>query len=193
MRQEASLNTAVSERERLGRGSATVERLNRAGGRDGFEEVAALPDIDRNGRPTEAGTVQRVIMAPLDRLWKSGYITQREYDAGDRYRADAYLAAIDPGALSIDWNRTSGGSSAKVPSMFNSQHIATARIRMRSIDQKIPRHSIVSAALFLGLVKEKAFSELGQLLFGVRDAESASVAGRAGFRVALAALADCRG
>jgi hypothetical protein len=187
-----SIDLAVSERERLGKGTGTSERLRKVG-REGMELVPALPDTDKRGNQMPAGQVQRVLAAPLDRLWKTGFVTQREYNAGDAYRADAYMAAIDPSALTIDWNRTGGGTSRRVPSMFASQHIADARIRMRNLEQKIPLRSAVSTLLYLALIKEQDFAEIGASMFGLRDRREASVAGRVGLRVALAALADHRG
>ena len=182
----------VAERERLDspdhdkqrRGSATVLRLLKAG-EDGFETTPA-------NREAPAG-VQRIIAAPLDRLWKTGGITQREYEAGDRYRADAYMAAIDPGAMTVDWSATGGGFSSKVPAMFTSQQLADARIRWRRIEERIPRQSVVSTVLFLALIKERSLEEIGRSVFARHDQREAAVAGHAGIRVALASLADCNG
>jgi hypothetical protein len=112
-----NIDLAVSERERLGKASGTRERLRKVG-QEGMELVPALPDVDKRGNSLPAGQVQRVLAAPLDRLWKTGFVTQREYNAGDAYRADAYMAAIDPSALTIDWNRTGGeanSANAKPP------------------------------------------------------------------------------
>lgn len=175
---DASIERAVSERERGHRGTATVERLRKAGS-EGHE-------IDPTGR-------QRIVEAPIDRMWKAGHVTQREFDAADKYRSDAYLAAIDPGALTVDWSRTSGSSSLRIPSMFTAQHIADARIRMRELERDIPNRSVVSTLLYLGLVKEMSLETIGANVFGLHDARDRLVAARAGLRVACASLADVLG
>jgi hypothetical protein len=173
---QALAQHVVSERERTGQGTMTAERILKAG-----------PD----GVETTPANVQRVIAAPLDRLWKRGEITQREYDAGDTFRTDAHIAAIDPGAPSVDWNRAGGGNpNVGVPSMFTSQTIADARSRWRRISDRIPERSVVSTILFLGLIRETSLEEIGRSVFGLRDAKDAALSGKAGFRVALASLAD---
>jgi hypothetical protein len=154
-------------------GRATRERLLQAG--DGGSET------DPTGR-------QRIVAAPLDRLLATGFITQREYDAGDELRADAYLAAIDPGALTVDWARTSGGFSARVPSMFSAQHIADARLRHRELRKLIT--GTVWRTLELAVVLEVDLPQVGRMVFAIGDAREATVATRAALRVALASLAD---
>ena len=158
---------------------ATLERLDKAA------EVEVI-------EPThvEPSRRQRVLDAPLDRLWKAGTITQREYDAGDKYRADAYLAAVDPAASTVDWNRTGGGFSGRVPDVFTSQVLADARIRWRRINERIPERSVVATMLHLGLIMEQGFEEIGRSIFGHLDSREAVIAARAGFRITLASLAD---
>lgn len=165
----------VENRERAGLESATPERLARATS-DGYERTE--------------NNVQRIVEAPLDRMWKKGHITRREYEAGERYRTDAYLAELDPGAPSVDWNRESGGGGPRSPSMFNSQRIADARMRIREMDRRIPRTSTVFTLLNLGLLKEQRFEDIGLSVFVRKDKRELVVAAQSGFRVALAALAD---
>jgi hypothetical protein len=164
----------VGEAERMKRGSATVERIMRAG----TEALEVTP----------AG-IQRISQAPLDRLWRAGIITTREFEAGDRFRATAYLAAIDPGTMGVDWGAAGGGGrSARVPSMFTAQHIADARLDFRAAEKAI--RGIVWRVLKLGLVDELALVEIGETVFARRDRREAAVAGSAGFQVALGACAD---
>lgn len=174
----ASLQHTVSERQRVGLGTATAERLAKTG-EDGRE-------ADPTGR-------QRIVAAPLDRLWKAGFITQREFEAGDKYRADAYMAAIDPGSLSVDWSRTAGGTSSRVPTVFTAQHIADARRRIRMVERAIPHRSVVSLLLFFGVVREFGLREIGAQVFGIHDRKDAVLCAKAGLRVALASLADYYG
>lgn len=162
----------VAELDPLGR--ATPERIAHAG--DQGTETAP------NGR-------QRIIAAPLDRLLAAGFIALREFDAGDRLRADAYMAAIDPGALTVDWNRTNGGFSARVPSVFSTQQVADARLRYRRLRRLIG--GAVWETLHLAIIREADLPQIGGELFGIRDRREAIVAARVGIRVALAALADC--
>lgn len=176
---------SIADRDRPGTETTTAERVAKAG--------AGAVEVTPPSQQAPKGT-QRVLSAPLDRLWKDGAITQREYEAGDKFRADAYLAAIDPGSGTVDWHRAGGGgTSGRVPSMFTAQHIFDARIRWRSVEKAIPKHSIVASALHLGLVHEHSLEELGRSLFARNDKREAMVAGHAGFRVALGALADFYG
>jgi hypothetical protein len=166
----------VEKRLAAGLESATAERLAKAG-----------PDAIEIG---EASLTQRIIDAPLDRLWKAGTITKREFEAGERFRNDAYLAQIEPSPPSVDVNRTGTGFGPRPPPAFASQAIADARERFRHIGRKIPERSLVWSFLYLGLVREQGFEALGELLLGRKDRESAVAAAKAGMRVALAALAD---
>lgn len=168
------IRNRVTERTRAGLTSATPERLIRAG-EDGYEHTQT--------------NVQRITEAPLDRLRKTGFLTTAEFDAGDRYRADAYLAAIDPAALTVDWSSAGGGGrSARVPSVFSSQTIMDARRRHREISARAA--SIVGRVAFLALVREHTLGEIGRIMFGYRDRKDADVAGRVAVRMACAALSD---
>lgn len=173
-RHRAKVVRVVDERTRLGKTTSTVERIMHAG-----------PDALEH---TRAG-VQRIVEPPLDRLHKQGFIVRAEFEAGDRYRADAYLAAIDPAAGSVDWNAAGGGGrSAKVPTVFSSQIIADARIRFRDIESRIS--GAVRIVARLALVKELPTYEIGASVFGYRDRKDAEVAGRVATRMACAALVD---
>ena len=174
MQQSAQLETAVAERERGGRGTATVERLQHAG--DGGHEV------DPTGR-------QRIVAAPLDKLYKQGRVTSREFQAGDKYRGLHYVANLDPAAPTVDWSRVGSSFGSRQPTMFNAQHIANARHQVRKIEEAIPRQSLVSAVLYIGLVREESLEAIGEL-YGSNDEREAVIAGRTGLRTALASLAD---
>jgi hypothetical protein len=171
---DARAHDRVRKRDAAGLTTATAERLIQAGP-DGFEHTQT--------------NVQRIVEAPLDRLWRAGSITRREFEAGDKYRSDAYLAAVDPTSGSVDWSRTGGGMTAKVPSVFSTQAIADARIRFRQIEARMPDVSTVKKLLFEGLIREWPLEQLGAL-FGRRGHEGSRAAGLAGLRVALASLAD---
>lgn len=173
-RAREKVERTVAERRRLDRGTATVERIMHAG-----------PDALEH---TKAG-IQRIVEPPLDRLHKQGFIVRAEYEAGDRFRALAYLAAIDPAAGSVNWEQAGGGgSSAKVPAVFSSQTVADARIRMREIEGKIS--GAIRIVARLALVKEIPLHEIGASMFGYRDRKDAEVAGRVATRMACAALVD---
>lgn len=73
-----SLKDVVAGRVEKGIGTSTVERVLRS-----WQAI----DISATG-------VQRISQAPLDRLFARKVITQPMYDAGDRYREDAYLAGM---------------------------------------------------------------------------------------------------
>lgn len=170
------LRNRVAERDRAGLTTATVERLIQAG-EGGHEHTPA--------------NVQRVTEAPLDRLHKQGFISESEWEAGDRYRADAYLAAIDPSSGGINWDMAGGGGfSSKVPSVFGSQIVYDARRRWREMDAKLSGACKVVANL--ALVKEVRLAEIGQAVFGYKDRKDAEVAGRVATRMACAALVDLR-
>lgn len=152
----------------------------------------AIPDRLRHAGPdgvqVDPTGRQRIVAAPLDRLLASGFITQREFDSGDRLRADAYLAGIEPGAPTVDWSAMPMALRGRLPSMFSSQHIADARIRFRRLKQAMG--GVVWDVLNVALILERDLQTVGQNIFGVRNHGEAVVAGKAGFRVALGALAD---
>jgi hypothetical protein len=160
-----------------GREFPTRERIAHAGP-DGVEFI-------------ESTKGQRIVAAPLDRLWKDGRITQREWSAGDRYRSDVHVAGVDRGAPSVDWNRAGGSSSVSgTPSMFAAQSIADARLRYRETERSIPQRSRVAVVLFLALIREMGFAEIGESVFGITDRRDATSTGRAACQMALASLAD---
>lgn len=175
--QTMTIAEVVADRERVGKGTATVERLAMAG-KDGFEIVG------KEG-------VQRVIAAPLDRMWKAGDITKREYDAGDEYRTMRYLAKVDPAAPTVDWNAVGGSFGTRVPSMFSSQRIAEERIRWRAFSRQV--RGVVATVAELALIRELAFEEIGRSVFGRDKRRDAAVAGHTAVRMMLGALADQMG
>ena len=171
----------IADRDRPGFEVGTAERLAKAG----VEGTETTPPSLKAPKGT-----QRIISAPLDRLWKAKAITAREYDAGDTFRADAYLAAVDPSAGSVDWNRAGGGgASGKVPSMFSAQQVADARIRYRRVEKRIT--GMVWTVLQSALIYEHGLDEIGYSVFAVVGrTREAYCAGLGGFRVALATLSD---
>lgn len=177
---EADKITArVAERQRVGLATATVERLLKVG-EDGHEHTPAT---------SQQVSVQRVLEAPLDRLHRQGFITEAEFDAGDRYRADAYLAAVEPTVGSVDWNSAGGGGrSAKVPSMFGSQVVYDARRRVRAIDGRMS--GVVRVVATLALVRERSLTEIGQAVFDFGNRNEAMIAGKVATRMACGALVD---
>jgi hypothetical protein len=72
----------VAEAVRAGVGVTTPERLLKTGG-----PSIVWDDTIRR---------QKVTQVPLDKLLSCGIISKLQYSAGDRYRADAYLAGIIP-------------------------------------------------------------------------------------------------
>lgn len=187
-----SLRAYVRERERLDaglspdqrrHGTATVERLSMVGP-DGYETATATPEAP-SGR-------QRIITAPLDRLLKADFITQREFDAADKYREDHYLAKLDPSPGAIDLRQAGGGKpGSRPPTAFASQPIADARLRVREAAKAM--RGAVKAVLDMTVIQEKQFGEIGQEVFGLRDKREAAVAGRVAARMSFAALADYYG
>lgn len=168
------LRVRVSERERAGLTTATAERLVQAG---------------EGGHEHTQTNVQRITEAPLDRLHKQGFLSLSEWDAGDRYRADAYLAAINPSTGSINWDMAGGGGfSSKVPSVFGSQVVYDARRRWRFTESRLS--GAIRTVAHLALVRESNLAEIGQVVFGYADRKDAAVAGRVATRMVCAALVD---
>lgn len=110
-----TLERQVSERERRGAGVSTPERVRQAG---------------ETSLEIHAG-VQRIRSAALDTLKAKGLITQRQFDAGDRYREDAYLA----GAIWSSSQSFAAGSPAfgpRTPAFLTAERVADARRRYRA-------------------------------------------------------------
>lgn len=169
--------TIVAERERIGRQSATPERMVKAG----------LENVEVG----VASNVQRVTDAPLERMRKAGAITDREYRAGEMYCDDHHAAAVDPGAPTVDWNAVGGGFGPRTPSMFASQAVADARERWRRLERAFPGRSLVAAVLKNALVHQHSFTDLGNLILPPsKDRKEMITAGKAALRMALAAAAD---
>lgn len=164
----------ASERERTHQGTATPERIARAGA--GFEK-----NVGREG-------AQRMVEAPLDKMFKSGRLGRDLFEAGDRFRGEAYLAAVNPGALTIDWRRAGGGGNKSnfVPAMFEHHHMTDASNRLNNMRKDL--HGSTWNLLFDALVHEYSLEQIGLTHFGRNDKRQASAAGDAGLRVALCAL-----
>lgn len=162
----------VAERERTGRGTATVERLKK-------------PDTEVE---TTQSDTQRVLSAPLDVLWKNGRIIRREFEAGEKYRTEHYLAGLEPSATTVDFDAVGGAFSPKTPTMFNSQRIADARLNCRKLEKDM--RGLNKTVLDKALIHEQGLIEIGEDLFGERTDAVARAAGRAAVRMALASLAD---
>jgi len=94
--QTSTLERSIEERLRRGVGVSTAERVRQAG------ETELDIRVETEKRDGVLSTVvrQRVTQAPLDRLKAKGSITERQFDAGDEFRKDAYEAGMIPsGAL----------------------------------------------------------------------------------------------
>lgn len=165
----------VSERERLGRGTATPERL----------EKLPLDSVEVTTDQT-----QRVLTGPLQRLHKMGALTHREYWAGHQFQSDHYESHVDPGPPTVDLNATSSRPASRSPSMFANQAIADARLRWRSTGRAFHHHGLLWNLLLNALVSEHTLEQLGHDFFGHRDRRDARAAAKAAFRTALSALAD---
>ena len=162
----------VAERERTGRGTATVERLTKPNA-----EVET----------TQSG-VQRVSESPLELLWKDARITRREYQAGEKYAEEHYIAGLDPSPSSVNWDATGGGFGPKAPSMYSSQRIADARLNWRKLEKDM--RGLNKAVLDHALIHREPFAAIGGDLFGERNEHYARAAGRVAVRMALSSLAD---
>jgi len=179
VREAEKIDRVVSERQRTGRATATAERITRAGGLEAVEHVAK-------------GEVQRLVTAPLDRLHKDRIITRREHDAGDWLRATAYMAAIDVGALTVDWSRAGGGGrSSRVPAVLTVEEMVQASQDWRAYCRDV--RGVVRTVLDLVVIREQALHEVGQSVGGRDNARDARSWATGAIRVALGALADWRG
>ena len=163
--------------------TATAERINRT---EGAVEVATLVD-------ERAKTVyrQRIIASPLDRLEKLGLLRGREFIAGTQLRTDAYYADVAKGAPTVDWGRPgAGGQRYNLPAVLTVERMREASLRYSRAKDALGRNQRIWPVLVNGLVHEHSFREMGHNLFGFRDEREATVAGRTGFIVVLAVLAD---
>ena len=163
--------------------TATAERINRDGG---AVEVATL--VDERSKTVYR---QRIIGAPLDRLEKLGLLRGREYIAGDQFRSDAYYADVAKGAPTVDWGRPGGGGQRSfAPAVLTVERMREASDRYERAKRAFARNSRTWTVLVNGLVHEHSFREIGHNSFGFRDEREATVAGRTGFVMGLATLAD---
>lgn len=179
IREAEKIGRVVSERQRVGKSSATAERIARAGGLDAVEHVAK-------------GEIQRLVTAPLDRLQKDRVITRREHDAGDWLRATAYMAAIDVGAMTVDWERAGGGGrSSRVPAVLTVEEMVEASQDWRAYCRDV--RGVVRTVLDLVVIHEQALEEVGKSVGGKRNDRDARSWATGAIRVALGALADWRG
>lgn len=174
----ASLDRAVAERVRRGVGVSTAERVRQAGERE-LDVVAG---------------VQRISQAPLDRMYARGELARGEaenkrlFDAGDRFREDAYLA----GAIWPQQSTRAGGRgepAGRVPGFLRSERAAAAmRRHVAALETLSSTLESVAMLVCLGEGRTTA-QEIGHAL-GVAGRRSATVAGMTAIRLALGALAD---
>ena len=78
-----------------------------------IESVGGKPSL-RNGRPARSVTVN-IVESPLGWLLSRGHLTNRQYDAGERLRADWERAQLAP-SVTMSWDaapigRRRGGST----------------------------------------------------------------------------------
>ena len=170
------LTLMVSERTRVGRQSATVERLDK---------------LPKDGVETLHDQRQRVIAGTVDRMHRSGQLEHREYWAADTFSRTYYDAEIDGYPRSSDLERSSNGNGASPPpSMWRSQTVADARGKWRAVENAFDRRGLVWRLLMAAVIDELGLESIGHNVFRCGDRREARAAGRAGVKTALAALAD---
>lgn len=156
-RRQARKEAAV--RTQTGKESATPERTVRAG------------DDQRIG---DDGA-QRLTDAPLDSLRARNVITLRQFEAGDRFREDWYNSGLMP-TSSRDLERIGSGFGTRAPAFLASERRAAAADRYKAAEQALgPQLSaIVNACVHASA--GVTVVELGQRLFGRRNANEARAA-----------------
>lgn len=177
----ATLERQINERLRRGVGVSTPERVRQAG-------ETALDVV--------AG-VQRIAQSPLDRLYARGELSpdrgenKRLFDAGDRFREDAYLAgAIWPSpGLSYDAPQIASGASTRLPGFLRSETAADAMKRHVRASNAVPG-ALRQVAILICLGEERTTAEEIGYALNARGKRSATVAGMTAIRLALGALAD---
>lgn len=167
-----TLERSVNERLRRGVGVSTPERIRQAGS-DSLEVVAG---------------VQRVSQAPLDRLLSKRSITQRQFDAGDRFREDAYAAGMIPsGALAFEPSDRRFGS--RVP-QFMAASRADAHARWTEAQAILGRlYSMVDEVCWASGPGDRLM-DIGARVLGLPSDKRAEVSALAVLRVGLDTLAD---
>lgn len=159
------------------------------------ERLAKLPPEGVETLPPQPGhrAGQRILEGPLDQLHKRGELMRREFEAGEHFRADAYLSAINPLSWSVDWERAGGGgTSSFVPINLTADHVLAASQRHRQCQNRFGRTPVWRIAI-IALVDERPLTAVGGEVFGYATERDQRVAGRAGFVMALQALADFYG
>lgn len=162
----------VAERERRGVGVSTPERVRHAG----ETELDIAP----------AGH-QRISQAPLDQLRAKGHLTQRLFDAGDRYRTDGYEAGII-GSGSMPLEPSDRRPASGLPSFMRTARAAAAldRYGLARAQLKGTRRVVELVCWAdVGLT----MAEVGKAL-GYTNKRSAQVAAMAVLRVGLENLAE---
>ena len=162
---------------------ATPERLAKAGVQ-GVETILNDPVGIARGSPIG---VQRIVAAPLDRMWKAGLLASWEYEAGDKLRKDWHASELAGAIRSVDMDQTIGSAVSHAPSMFVAQYVADARIRIRHVRHDVK--GVVWDVLNLAVLLERDLADVGLMVFKVHDPREATVAGKCGLRVALGSLA----
>lgn len=163
----------VAERERRGVGVSTVERVRHAG--------EASLDIN-------AG-VQRVAQALLDQLRSRGIIQEHEYEAGERFRSDAYEAgAVWSGAMPLEAGEKHVRSQP--PIFLRSEKAADAMKRHVAATERLAG-GLLQVAEYVCLGQTgNTLTGLGRHFYGRCDDKTAQVTGRTLVKLALGILAD---
>lgn len=154
-RREADREAQV--RAQIGKESATPERRAHAG----------------NDHYVGDDGAQRLTDAPFDSLRSRNVITLEQFEAGDRFRDDAYVAGMVPSAA-VDLCRVNGGGSQWAPGfMASAERQASARKRYRGAEEALGPmlspivNAVVHAAAGANL------SAIGKRLFGRSNANEA--------------------
>lgn len=170
------LSLIVSERERVGRESATVERLEKLG----VNDIEVLPDQR-----------QRLIAGPIERMLKAGLIDGREWGAAEEFRRLYYEAEVSGyPRTSNTGEKTSTSNASPVPSIYRSQSVFDARVEWREVERSFKRTGTVWRVLIAAAIDEIDIEGIGRSIFNCYNNREARAAGRAGIKTALAVLAD---
>jgi hypothetical protein len=106
----------VASQERVGEGTIMAKKEKRLLCERPIEQGGASNHATRGARPVRSVTVN-VTESPLGWLFARGFISQRQYDAGERLRCDWERAQLSP-RVTMAWDATPvargrGGSAIK--------------------------------------------------------------------------------
>jgi hypothetical protein len=161
----------------------TRERLRRAPG------ITEMVEVVGGGVTRKSGAVR--IWSQLENLYRNRRLTDEQYQAGQKYYADWYLAGFAPRVTSrmAEWVQNMSGSPSNLDAaerrVFHGKRFAQANAVLEDMGTR--------KAVHLFLINDEACEAIGRRLWGYKTRFTASAGASTALAISLQRLAKFYG